>query len=78
MHEKGGENIMKLLHMVAFILLAVGGINWGLMGLFDYNLVASLLGSFAGLEKVVYILVGVSAVYLLVVHKGDCRMCTGK
>ena len=69
---------MKMLHMVAFLLLAVGGINWGLMGIFDYNLVGSLLGSFAGLDKVVYVLVGVSAVYLLVMHRGDCKMCAGK
>jgi uncharacterized membrane protein YuzA (DUF378 family) len=57
---------MKMLHMVAFLLLVGGGLNWGLVGLFDFNLVTMLLGSMPVLEKLVYILVGVSAVYIAV------------
>ncbi len=68
---------MKMLHMVAFILLVVGGLNWGLIGLFNFNLVTSILGFSPMLEKVVYILVGVSAVYLAATHMGNCKDCKG-
>lgn len=68
---KGGEN-MKVLHMVTFTLLVVGGVNWGLVGLFNYNLVMSLFGP---VEKLIYVLVGVSAVYIAATHMGDCKMC---
>jgi uncharacterized membrane protein YuzA (DUF378 family) len=67
---------MKGLHMVAFILLVVGGLNWLLVA-FNYNLVDMLLGAGSTLAKVVYILVGLSAVFEVVTHKGNCRMCSG-
>lgn len=63
---------MKALHSVAFILLVVGGLNWLLVGLFDWS-VADVLGM--SLAKIIYILVGVSAIYLVVTHKRDCRQC---
>lgn len=68
---------MKMLHMVAFTLLIVGGLNWGLVGLFGLNLVTMLLGA-TGLENIVYILVGASAVYIAFGHMKECRMCSGK
>ena len=50
---------------VAFVLTVVGGLNWGLVGAFKFNLVETLLG--AGLvASIVYILVGLSAIYLIV------------
>ena len=61
--------------MVAFILLVVGGINWGLVGLSGFNLVETVLGSWPMLVKIVYILVGLSAVYELLTHKQNCTMC---
>ncbi len=66
---------MKTLHMVTFTLVAVGALNWGLMGLFDFNLVETLLGAWPGLTRIVYILVGVSAVYLGATHMGECKAC---
>ena len=65
---------MKALHMVAFTLAMIGAINWGLIGLFQFNLVTTLLGG-TGLENIVYILIGASAVYVFATHKGDCKMC---
>lgn len=65
---------MKVLHGVAFVLLVIGGLNWLLVGLFDWS-VAEILG--AALAKLVYILVGLSAIYLIAMHKKDCRQCTG-
>lgn len=69
---------MKMLHMAAFLLTVVGALNWGLVGLFNFNLVTALLGSVPTVEKIVYVLVGLSAVYLLVTHRADCKVCGGK
>lgn len=66
----------KQLHMVSFVLVVVGALNWGLVGLLNFNLVDMLLGSWPMLENLVYILVGLSAVYLLVTHKSDCKVCS--
>lgn len=66
---------MKALHIVAFILLVVGGLNWALYA-FGINLVNIILGSWPMLEKVVYVLVGLSAVYLVATHKGGCKTCS--
>lgn len=74
---------MKLLHFVTFILATVGALNWGLVGLgwlvgngADWNLVHMLLGSSMQLEGIVYVLVGLSAVWLVLGHKKDCRVCS--
>jgi hypothetical protein len=62
---------MKWLHMVSFILLVVGGLNWLLVA-FGYNVV-EMFGS--TIAQIVYILVGLAAVYEAVTHKGNCRTC---
>ena len=74
---------MKALHMIAFILAMIGGLNWGLVGLgwlvgngADWNVVHMVLGSWMSVEALVYILVGLSAVWLIVMHKKDCRVCS--
>ena len=66
---------MKMVHMGAFILAMVGAINWGLTAL-GYNVVNMILGSWPMLETVVYLLVGVSGVYILLTHKKDCKVCS--
>ncbi len=65
----------KVVHMVAFVLLVVGGLNWLLVGAFDMNLVETVLGV-GTLTKVVYILVGLAALYEIVTHKGHCTSCS--
>ncbi len=67
---------MKSLHMVTFILLIVGGLNWLLVA-FGYNLVDSVFGVGSTLSMLVYILVGLSAVYEVVSHKSLCKNCSG-
>jgi uncharacterized membrane protein YuzA (DUF378 family) len=67
---------MKKLHMFAFILLVVGGLNWLLIGIFNFDLVAVLFGSMSLLSRIVYVLVGVSAVFELFNHKDNCRQCS--
>ena len=66
---------MNKLHGVAFILLVVGGINWGLDAL-GFNLVNLLLGSWPVVEKIVYLLVGLSAIYVVATHKKSCKECS--
>jgi hypothetical protein len=53
------------LHWVVAILLIVGGLNWGLVGLFNYNLVTTLLGAWPIVERAVYVLVGIAALLKL-------------
>jgi uncharacterized membrane protein YuzA (DUF378 family) len=65
----------KLLHQVSYVLLWTGGLNWGLWGLFNYNLVNALFGGWPTLEKLVYVLVGAAALYTLSTHKDYCRVC---
>lgn len=67
---------MKALHMVAYVLLWIGGLNW-LLYAFGYNLVNMVVGSWPNVEMIVYILVGLSAIYTLITHKKDCKMCGG-
>lgn len=52
------------LDWVALVLVVVGGLNWGLVGLMDLDVVSALLGDASSLSRVVYVLVGLSAVYL--------------
>lgn len=54
---------MKVVTAIALVLILVGGLNWGLVGAFDYNLVDSLFGEGSGLSRTVYVLVGLSAVW---------------
>jgi uncharacterized protein len=58
---------MKTLTWIALILLVVGGLNWGLVGLFEFDLVAAIFGEGSGLSRIVYTLVGLSAIYILFV-----------
>ncbi len=66
--------------MLAFVLAMIGALNWGLIGLgsiaqFNGNLVNMIFGSLPIVESLVYILVGASAVFLIVAHKRDCKVC---
>ena len=65
---------MKYLHMVAFILLVVGGLNW-LLFAFNYNLVEMIFGS-SVIAMILYVLIGLSAVLEVVTHKKNCKMCS--
>ena len=67
---------MKILHIIAFVLLVVGGLNWGVMALAPSFELGTLLGGMdTMLAKVVYVLVALSAVFLAVTHKSACNTC---
>ena len=54
---------MKTIDVLAAVLLVIGGLNWGLVGLMNFDLVEALLGGIPALMNTVYILVGVAALY---------------
>jgi len=63
--------------MVAWVLLIVGGLNWLLVGLFQKDLFVMLgMDMTSMVPKIVYILVGLSALYDLFTHKGACKICS--
>lgn len=64
---------MRIINIITLILVIVGGINWGLVGLFDFDLVTAILGNGAAetatssaAARIVYILVAISALYQIV------------
>lgn len=60
-------NKLNTLDWVALVLVIIGGLNWALVGLFSFDLVATIFGDMSVLSRIVYVLVGLSAVYMLVV-----------
>jgi len=58
----------SVLDWVALVLVVIGGLNWGLVGAANFNLVATLLGAGSMLGRAVYILIGLSALWVL--YKG--------
>lgn len=67
---------MKNLHMVTFILVIVGGLNWLLLGLFGWDIGMIFGGQTAVISKFIYILVGLSAVNEIVIHRSICKLCS--
>lgn len=67
---------MKGLHMIAFVLLVVGGLNW-LLAVGGWDIAGWVSASWWGtLVNIVYILVGLSAIYEVATHKGRCKECS--
>jgi hypothetical protein len=58
---------MSSIDWVAFVLVIIGGINWGLIGFFGFDLVAAIFGGTSILTRIIYILVGLAAVWLIAV-----------
>jgi len=56
---------MKALNLLTLALVIIGGVNWGLVGALDFNLVAALFGDQTLLSRMVYVLVGLSAIWQL-------------
>jgi uncharacterized membrane protein YuzA (DUF378 family) len=54
---------MKRIDVIAAVLLVVGGLNWGLVGVFNFDLVATLFGSSSAFSNTIYALVGLCALY---------------
>jgi len=68
----------KTLHLLTYSLVVIGALNWGLVALFNFNLVNAFLGSWPTVERLVYVLVGAAAVYDFANHRGYCKYCGEK
>lgn len=56
---------MKVINVIALILVIIGGLNWGLIGIFEFNLVDFLFGVGSILSRLIYILVGIAALWCI-------------
>lgn len=56
---------MKWLDYLALTLVIIGGINWGLIGFFQFDLVAFLFGSLSWLSRIIYAVVGIAGLYMI-------------
>jgi uncharacterized membrane protein YuzA (DUF378 family) len=68
---------MKYLKQIAYVLLLIGGINWGVYGVSGYDVVDVLLGNIPMIANIVYVLVGLSAVYILLQRYSMCSCSQG-
>lgn len=57
----------QVLQTIAMILLLIGGLNWGLIGIFEWNFIASVFGYTSVLTRTIYALAGLAAVYRIIV-----------
>ncbi len=57
---------MSAMDWIVWVLVFVGALNWGLVGAFDFDLVATIFGDMSTLARIVYVLVGLAAVWSLV------------
>ncbi len=67
---------MKALHMVAYLLVVIGALNWGILALTGWEVGQLFGGMEAAVSKVIYVLVGLSGLLLLFTHKKDCKLCS--
>ncbi len=57
---------MKILTTLALVLIVVGGLNWGLVGFFNFDLIAAIFGEMAIVSRVIYAIVGLSALLIAI------------
>jgi uncharacterized membrane protein YuzA (DUF378 family) len=63
--ETSSEKTLSALSWTAIVLVIIGALNWGLVGLFNFNLVAAIFGSGSALSRVVYVVVALAGLYLI-------------
>jgi len=56
---------MKVIDKVALVLIIIGAINWGLIGLFNFNLVDTIFGTMSAISRIIYTLVGISGLWAI-------------
>ena len=54
---------MKAIDNIALVLIIIGAINWGLVGIFNFNLVDTIFGTMSVISRIIYILVGISGLW---------------
>jgi uncharacterized membrane protein YuzA (DUF378 family) len=63
------EVFMHILSIIAYILVIIGAINWGLVGFFQFDLVAKIFGDLSVISRIIYALVGLSGLFLLLTYR---------
>ena len=58
---------LSAIDWIALILVLIGGLNWLLVGLFGFDLVAAIFGPMSAVSRIVYVIVGLCAIYLLII-----------
>ena len=56
---------MKVIDYIALVLVIIGAVNWGLIGLFNFDLVATLFGTMSVISRIVYTLVGIAGLWCI-------------
>ena len=69
---------MDMLHKISFILLLIGGLNWGVFAVTEWDVGTLLGGMETATSRAVYILVGLAALYELFAHRENCKACAVK
>lgn len=59
------KNALSPATWVAIVLAVIGAVNWGLVGLFDFNLVSALFGTMSTVSRIIYVVVGLAGLYLV-------------
>jgi len=54
------------IYWIALILLIIGGLSWGLIGIFQWDIITAIFGDMTTIGRIIYTLVGVSAIYILI------------
>jgi uncharacterized membrane protein YuzA (DUF378 family) len=77
------KDIKKWAHIIAFALVVIGAVDLGLFGIIPasvsgqgFDFLQAIFGFSPTLLEVIYLLIGVSGVYLVVTHRGDCKVCS--
>lgn len=60
---------MKVLDVIVMILLVVGGLNWGIVGIADFNVIEAIFGHGMAITRIIYVLVGLAALYEIFLSK---------
>jgi hypothetical protein len=68
---------VKSLHLISYILLIIGGLNWLLVGAIAWDIGAIFGGQTAFISRLIYVLVGLAALYEMFTHKKNCKVCGG-
>jgi uncharacterized membrane protein YuzA (DUF378 family) len=63
------------MHKLTYILMAIGGLNWLVFGLFGTDVGALFGGMDAAVSRIIYVLVGIATIWNIVTHKKNCRDC---
>ena len=63
---------MKILNIISLALIIIGAVNWGLLGFFQFDLVAAIFGDMSVFSRVIYSLIGICGLYSISLFTKDC------